>query len=416
MSAKGHEPGRWERAIVFVDMDAFFAAIEQRDDPGLAGRPVGITNGEQGSCIITCSYEARACGVHTGMRLAEARHLCPELIRVPARPERYAEVSTAIMQALRDISPDLEVFSVDEAFLDVTRCQRLHGSPERMGRMAQERVREVSGLSCTVGVAGDKTTAKYAAETAKPKGFACIPPELARERLRDVPVTALSGIGPGIGAFLARHGARTCGEAARLPVSVLAARFGNLGRRIWYMCQGADPEPVRPRTVPPQSLGHGKVVEPARRRDGAALRVYLHHMGEKVAARLRYNGLAAQRFLIGLLTADGWQGGEYVAVQPVQDGRSISGLCDACLEEHWRGAGVSQVQVTALAPLPAGMQPDLFEPAPVSRTAGALEAVMDRINRRYGEFTLAPVRLLERSKAPNVIAPAWKPDGVRRHI
>src|SRR5690606_39546838 len=113
----------WLRAIVFIDMDAFFASIEQMDHPELRGKPVGITNGAQGTCLITSSYEARAHGIHTGMRLREARKLCPEIIQCPARPERYAEVSTRIMHALQDISPDVEVFSVDEAFIDVTHCQ-----------------------------------------------------------------------------------------------------------------------------------------------------------------------------------------------------------------------------------------------------------------------------------------------------
>ncbi|OGT73619.1 MAG: hypothetical protein A3I78_06490 [Gammaproteobacteria bacterium RIFCSPLOWO2_02_FULL_56_15] len=120
----------WQRAIALVDMNAFFASIEQRDNPALYGRPVAVTNGLTGTCIITCSYEARDCGIHTGMRIREALRLCPVLlVQRPANPERYARVSSNIMAALQDISPDMEVFSVDEAFLDVTRCQRLWGYP-----------------------------------------------------------------------------------------------------------------------------------------------------------------------------------------------------------------------------------------------------------------------------------------------
>lgn len=402
---------------MFVDMDAFFASIEQHDNPELKQQPIGITNGSQGSCIITCSYEARAFGIRTGMRVREARQLCPGFRQIPSRPRRYAEVSTRIMQALRDISPDMEVFSVDEAFLDVTHCQRLHGTPLRMARMAKARVREVSGLDCTVGVAGDKTTAKYIAECNKPDGLGWIAPWDSRERLRDIPATELSGIGPGIGAFLARHGARTCGEVARLPVSVLAGRFGNLGRRIWYMCQGADPDPVHTRLLPPRSLGHGKVVEPARRSDARSLQIYLHHMAEKVTARLRRNGLAAQRYLVGLRGPGGWLGGEYVLAQTASDRRALNRICDLVLEECWCGQVISHVQITALDPQPVGLQPDLF-------TAGSdgthdrdlLDAVMDHINERYGEFTLAPMRLLERSGTPNVIAPAWKPEGARSYL
>ena len=131
-------PVIWPCAIMLVDMNAFFASIEQHDHPEWRGRPVAITNGRQGSCIITCSYEARAYGIRTGMRLKKARRLCPELIQCPARPDRYAATSVAIMRALQDITPDIEVFSVDEAFLDVTHCQRLLGTPPRMARMAKQ--------------------------------------------------------------------------------------------------------------------------------------------------------------------------------------------------------------------------------------------------------------------------------------
>ena len=145
----------WSRAIILVDMNAFFASIEQRDRPEWRGRPVAVTNGLQGTCIITCSYEARAYGVHTGMRLKEARRLCPDLIQSPARPQRYAQVSSAIMTALQDITPLVEVFSVDEAFLDVTACQSLWGSPPRMAQLAKRKVFEAVGLPCSIGVSGD---------------------------------------------------------------------------------------------------------------------------------------------------------------------------------------------------------------------------------------------------------------------
>src|SRR5262245_4120752 len=123
----------WKRAIILVDMNAFFASIEQRDRPELRGQPLAITNGQQGNCIITCSYEARAFGIYTGMRLNEAKKKCPHLIQIPAHPERYAVVSQKIMAALNDVTPDMEVFSIDEAFLDVTHCQTLWGTPEKIG-------------------------------------------------------------------------------------------------------------------------------------------------------------------------------------------------------------------------------------------------------------------------------------------
>ncbi len=404
----------WPRAIVFVDMNAFFAAIEQRDFPELRGKPVAVTNGEQGSCIITSSYEARACGVKTGMRLYEARKLCPELIQRPARPQQYAQVSTQLMAALqRHISPDMEVFSVDEAFLDVTNCQRLLGTPEQIGRRTQQLVERVTGLQCSIGVSGDKTTAKYAGKLQKPNGFTVIPPWLAQQRLRDVPVTDLCGIAEGIGKFLAARGVHTCGDMARLPISVLAKRFGNPGRRIWYMCQGADPEPVHHAVAPPKSIGHGKVMPPGTLHQGT-LQTYLLHMSEKVGARLRRHQLMAREFYIGLHTAEDWLGGHWSCELPTNDGKAINTLCQTMLQQCWHGEGIYQVQIIALDPHPIDGQLELFTPADTRRSA--CNAAMDRINNRYGEFTLAPARLLNRSKMPNVIAPAWKPQGHRQTI
>jgi DNA polymerase-4 len=406
-------PVVWPRAIVLVDMNAFFASIEQRDRPEWRGRPVAITNGRQGTCIITCSYEARAYGIKTGMRLREARRLCPELIQCPAHPERYAATSAAIMAVLQDITPDIEVFSVDEAFLDVTHCQRLLGTPLRMARLAKRKVFEVSGVLCSVGVSGDKTTAKFAAKLDKPDGLIVIPPWEAAERLRDVPVTGLCGIAEGIGGFLAEHGVRTCGDMKRLPISVLARRFGNPGRRIWYMCQGADPDELQREVPAPRSIGHGKVVPPDTR-DREVLLTYLLHMSEKVGARLRRHGLRATTFFIGLRTVEGWLGGKRHCALPTDDGRRIMALCRSVLRENWNGQGVHQVQVTALEPVEAGNQGELFNV--MDEAHGEVNAVMDEVNRRYGEFTLAPARLLGRSSMPNVIAPAWKPHGHRQTI
>jgi DNA polymerase-4 len=406
-------PVVWPRAIVLVDMNAFFASIEQRDRPEWRGRPVAITNGRQGTCIITCSYEARAYGIKTGMRLREARRLCPELIQCPAHPERYAATSAAIMAVLQDITPDIEVFSVDEAFLDVTHCQRLLGTPLRMARLAKRKVFEVSGVLCSVGVSGDKTTAKFAAKLDKPDGLTVIPPWEAAGRLRDVPVTGLCGIAEGIGGFLAEHGVRTCGDMKRLPISVLARRFGNPGRRIWYMCQGEDPESLQCEVPAPKSIGHGKVVPPDTR-DREVLLTYLLHMSEKVGARLRRHGLQATTFFIGLRTVGGWLGGKRHCALPTDDGRRIMALCRNVLRENWAGQGVHQVQVTALGPIEAGNQGELFESPEQAR--GEVNAVMDEVNRRYGEFALAPARLLGRSSMPNVIAPAWKPHGHRQTI
>ena len=406
-------PVIWPRAIIHVDMNAFFASVEQRDFPELRGRPIAVTNGERGSCIITSSYEARAFGVKTGMRLPEARKRCPNIIQRPARPQVYAAVSTRIMLALQDISPDIEVFSVDEAFLDVTHCQRLHGTPARMASMLKQKIFAVSGLHSSAGVAGDKTTAKFAAKLQKPDGLTIIPPWEARQRLANEPVTALCGIADGIGNFLAQYGASRCGEVGKLPISILARRFGNLGRRIWLMCQGEDPDRVHTDVPAPKSMGHGKVVPP-NTRDSEVLLTYFRHMSEKLASRLRRHDMQAQHFYIGLKTRDGWLALKLHLAHPDNDASAIFRLCRYLLINHWQQQGVFQIQVTALDPRPCDQQLTLFSPSHGEHQQR--NAIMDAINARFGEFTLAPARLLNRSDMPNVIAPAWKPHGHRQTI
>ena len=403
----------WSRAIIHVDMNAFFASIEQRDFPELRGKPVAVTNGERGATIITASYEARAAGVRTGMHIREARALCPGIIKRPSRPKEYVRVSTAIMASLDAVTPDVEVFSVDEAFLDVTGVQHLHGSPEVMGRMAKRIVWETSGLLCSVGVGGDKATAKYAAKCQKPDGFTVIPPWEARERLQDVPLTQLCGIKGGIGGYLAARGVVTCGDMQKLPVSELSRRFGNLGRRIWLMAQGLDPAKVETRVAAPRQMGASKVLPP-RTCDRETLAAYLQHMAETLALRMRSHGLEALSFGVGMLSDSGWIGGEYRAVLPTADGHAINRFCTDLLARRWRGEGIYQVALRALDPKEKGNQPDLFEPAPERQEQ--VNALMDRVNAKYGRWTLMPARMLNKSATPDVISPSWKPTGHRQTI
>ncbi len=404
----------WPRVIILVDMNAFFASVEQMDRAEWQGRPIAVTNGVQGTTIITSSYEARAWGVRTGMRLKQARILCPELIQAPARPERYAAISTRIMHALTQITPDVEVFSVDEAFLDVTHCQKLLGTPENIAHQVKKIVFKVSGVLCSVGVSGDKTTAKYAAKLHKPDGLTMIPPWQAEATLSAALVTDLCGVNKGIGRFLAERGVLRCGDMKNISPSVLSKRFGSPGQRIWLMAQGRDPLPVVTDIPAPKSMGHGKVIPP-NTQDKSVLLTYFQHMSEKLASRLRKYQFQAQTFYIAVKTENEWIKTRSKTPVPVNDGLLIYRLCEQFLQDYWQvQCGVFQVQVTALDPQPEGMQCDLFAIRDEKKTS--VNRVMDGVNTRYGEFTLSPARLINRSQMPNVIAPAWKPDGHRQTI
>jgi DNA polymerase-4 len=405
----------WQRAIALLDMNAFFASVEQRDFPDLLGQPVAITNGMRGSCIITSSYEARAFGIRTGMRVREALQLCPHLVQRPTRPKVYAKVSRNIMHSLISVCPDIEVFSVDEAFIDITSCQKYYGTPEEAARQLKTAVYQASGLLCSLGLSGDKTTAKYAAKLNKPDGFTVIPPWQAKSTLQHVPVTELCGIAKGIGGFLAQHGVTYCGDMEKLPISVLSRRFGNLGRRIWFMCQGADPDPLHPDVAAPKSIGHGKIMPP-NTRDRNIILTYLQHMCSKVGTRMRRHDMEAKTFWIGFRNKQDWIGCKSRLSEFSNDQQQIYQLGCIILDLSWKNEGIYQIQVTALDPQPSAMQMDLFSAKTDSTGRKQLNEAMDSINERYGEMSLSPARLLNRSDMPNVISPAWKPDGLRQTV
>ncbi len=376
--------------IALMDMNAFFASIEQLDRPEWRQRPVAVTNGRTGTCIITSSYEARAFGVKTGMRLREARALVPQLIQAPSRPYRYAQISSSIMSALENITSEIEIFSVDEAFLDLSSSQRLYNNtPEEMGKRIKQCVFEASGLDCSVGISGDKTTAKWAAKLQKPDGLTIVEPARAKQTLAPVPVTELCGIGSGIGRFLAQYGIKQCGDMKKVPISVLGDRFGNLGRRIWLMAQGLDPEPLHKEIKAPQSIGHGKVIPP-NTQNKQIIHTYLLHMSEKVAARLRRHDLQAQMFSISINTGRGWINRKMKTIYPTADGEPIMALADFFLNAYWDGSGVHQVHVGAMDPQPKNRQGDLF-PSDHRKKEKLLSAV-DDINHRFGEFALCKAR------------------------
>lgn len=228
-------------------------------------------------------------------------------------------------------------------------------------------------------------------------------------------MTELCGINKGIGGYLADRGVFTCGDMARLPISELGRRFGNIGRRIWKMCSAEDPDKVTTEVSAPKSIGHGKVMPP-NTTDKATLLMYLLHMSEKVAARLRRYDLQANHFFIGLNTSEGWLTVKPRLANPTQDERLIYGLCKKFLDHDWQGTGAHQVQVTALNPHSVTGQLLLFENNDDLSSGKTHHHVMDDINARYGELSLAPARLLNRSSMPNVIAPAWKPFGHRQTI
>jgi DNA polymerase-4 len=318
------------------------------------------------------------------------------------------------MHSLQQLTDIIEVFSIDECFLEVTGSQSLLGTPEQISRRAKEIVFETSGLICSVGVAADKITAKYAASIHKPNGFYTVHPDDSESFLSEVPIDALCGINKGVKKFFADYGVHRCGDMKTIPISIPAKRFGNIGRRMWLMCQGQDPDPIHPIVPPPKSIGHGKVMPP-NTKDKIVIKTYLMHMAEKVTSRMRHHQLQSSTFFIGLKTQDwGWLAKKYQTSVAIDDGKALCKLVIQFLNDEWRGEGVWQVQVTALSPISAGEQLDLFSQG--NEQTKIQCKIVDQINDKYREFTIAPASLLKRSTMPNVIAPAWKPTGHRKSV
>ena len=240
--------------ILHVDLDAFFAAVEQRDHPELRGRPVivGGAAGDRG-VVSAASYEARRFGVRSAMPLRTAAALCPEGVFVPVRGDRYAEVSRPFMLILRRWTPLVEQISIDEAFLDVAGTFALQGSPVRVAERIRETIRTELGLTASIGVASTRLVAKVASDLRKPDGLVVVPDGTEADFLAPLPIWRLWGVGAQTRRALADYGVRTIGDLALLPPDVLLRRFGAHGLTLAERARGIDPLPSGSRTPPGRS-------------------------------------------------------------------------------------------------------------------------------------------------------------------
>ncbi|MEZ0052714.1 DNA polymerase-4 [Mycobacterium sp. MAA66] len=232
-------------AIMHADLDSFYASVEQRDDPGLRGRPVIVGGG----VVLAASYEAKAYGVHTAMGGHEARSRCPEAVVVPPRMSAYSAASKAVFEVFRDTTPLVEPLSVDEAFLDVSGLGRVSGTPVQIGAQLRDAVRERVGLPITVGIARTKFLAKVASQQAKPDGLLLVPPDRELAFLHPLPVRRLWGVGAKTAEKLREHGVETVSDVAELSESALAAMVGEgMGRKLFALSRNIDSRRVSTET------------------------------------------------------------------------------------------------------------------------------------------------------------------------
>jgi DNA polymerase-4 len=284
---------RREPSILHVDLDAFFAAVEQLDDPSLRGRPVVVGGLGPRGVVSAASYEARVFGVRSAMPMMRARAACPEGVFLSPRMSRYSEKSREVMAILATVSPLVEQLSIDEAFVDVAGAGRLLGDPALIAAEVRRRVRDESGLTCSVGAATTKFLAKLLSDAAKPDGMLVVEPGAEREYLAPLPASRLWGVGPKTFAKLERIGVRTIGDVARIDEHALVRTLGaSLGAHVSALARNDDPREVVPEHEV-KSIGAEETYA-ADLRAAAECERELVRVADRACARLRASGLMAR--------------------------------------------------------------------------------------------------------------------------
>ncbi len=236
-----------QRKIIHCDCDCFYAAVEMRDDPSLAGRPLAVGGrAETRGVIATCNYEARAFGVHSAMSTARALKLCPQLVLLPPDFERYRAASRQILAIYHDYTPLVEPLSLDEAYLDVTGIDRCRGSATLIAEEIRARIREEVGITASAGIAPNKFIAKVASDWNKPDGQFVVRPQDVDAFVAALPVKKIFGVGKVTAAKLNRLGVETCGDLRGWTLADLAREFGSFGASLHRLCRGIDERPVKP--------------------------------------------------------------------------------------------------------------------------------------------------------------------------
>jgi DNA polymerase-4 len=374
------------RAVLHVDMDAFYASVEQHDNPAIAGQPVivGWTGGR--GVVTAASYEVRPFGVRSAMPMRTALRLCPHAICVRPRMARYQEVSRTVFGVFREITPLVEGLSLDEAFLDVTASQELMGGAVEIARRIKLLIRERTGLTASVGVAPNKLVAKIASDLAKPDGLSVVEPSRVREVLDPLSVRRLPGLGRKTGERVEAAGLRTLGELRSAPDAVLWPLFGRYAAWMRERASGVDERPVVP-DAEEKSLSAEDTFEEDIG-DPRALQVQLARLADLACARLRSRELVTACVGVKIRRHDFSTFTRQRAIAPpTHAGRVIAGVA-AELLARWLGVHPGaklRLLGVVLTELKPASQLGLFEDL---RRAGRVDAALDEARARFGERAL----------------------------
>ena len=394
-------------------MDAFFASVEQRDNPALRGKPIAVAGAGERTVITTSSYEARAYGVKTGMTTYEAKRLCPDIILVVGNNQKYAQVCAELKEICLRFTPDTECYSIDEVFVDITGSHHLFNGPESLARALKTAVRNELGITCTVGIGPNVLIAKLASDLAKPDGLRWVDENAVPSLLEALPVKKLWGIGSQTEQKLRAMGITTCGALGRASLSFLTRKFGVIGEHLKAMGNGKLDRPIEVVPQEPKSIGHSTTLPSdiwkrdemlpcllrLSERVGRRARRY-GYKGKKITLTVRYTGFETFTRQITLPDATNDTGEIYRSAVAILDGihlRKSVRLFGVALS----ALGKERDQMTLFR------DPDREKRAAVARA-------MDAVNDKFGELTVTYAATIGEEKDHKVISPAWRPSGVRK--
>jgi len=386
--------------ILHIDMDAFFASVEQRDRPELRGKCVVVGGRSERGVVTTASYEARRYGVRSAMPMFEARRRCPHAIIVPGRMHRYKAISRQIMDLLRTFTPLVEPVSIDEAYLDISGGKRLFGSPEQVARDIKHCIMQATGLTCSIGIAPLRFLAKIASDMDKPNGLTIIPPSEVSAFIDRLLLDKIPGVGKVTHEKLARMNLTTLGDVRQYPPDLLINRLGKFGHRLAALARGEDPTPVTPCSDVKSVSSENTLARDTR--DTALLHTILRHHAEDVGRQLRRHRLKARTVTLKIKHADFQQATRSKTVtRPVQSAEAIFKIAEDLLNQYPLNRKVRLIGVGAshFISADAPIQMDLFgNTVEGSKNWEKVDHTVDAINEKFGRGFIGKASLVPPGK------------------
>jgi DNA polymerase-4 len=379
-------------------MDAFYASVEQLDDPRLKNKCVIVGGTSNRGVVSAASYEARQFGIHSAMPIYQAKQKCPHGSFVPPRMSRYKEVSKKVMALLRDFSPLVEPVSIDEAYLDITGCQRLFGEPREIALEIKRKIRETVHLTCSVGVAPNKFLAKIASEMQKPDGLTLIMPDQVAMFVDSLPVKKVPGVGKKMLHQLELLGIRTLGDVQGLPEKSLVKHLGKFGKRLRALSAGSDDSPVTPH-APHKSISSERTLA-ADTLDAKLLKRYLLNQSGEVARQLRRAGVRAKTITIKIKDADFKTVTRRMTIAvPTQSSKTIYKHAARMLDDYKTTKKIRLIGVgtSGFSSVTASVQMGLFDAREeTTDNWEKIDNTLDSISKKFGKDVVGRATLKDR--------------------